>query len=156
MKAIPRSLSLSKGVGYSFQQPEEEVMPYVYFLQCANGNYYTGSTWNLEKRLWEHQSGLGANYTKKHLPVKLIYCEEFERVEDAYLREKQIQGWSRRKKEALMAGDMNKLLEYSRSAKTSAAFSPHSSRPSTSSGSEECGENALTLSVIGSMGKKSI
>ncbi len=88
-------------------------MPYLYILECADGSYYTGSTWNLEKRLWEHQNGLGANHTKKRLPITLLYCEEFERVEDAYLREKQIQGWGRRKKDALIAGDMDKLVEYS-------------------------------------------
>jgi len=84
-------------------------MPYLYILECADGSYYTGSTWNLEKRLWEHQNGLGANYTVKHGPVKLVYCEETERVEDAYRREKQIQGWSRKKKQALIAGETNAL-----------------------------------------------
>ena len=84
-------------------------MPYMYILKCADGSYYTGSTWNLEKRLAEHQSGQGAKHTRKHLPVELVYCEECDRVEDAYRREKQIQGWSRKKKEALMAGDMNAL-----------------------------------------------
>ncbi len=84
-------------------------MPYLYILECADGSYYTGSTWDLEKRLWEHQNGLGAKHTAKHLPVTLVYCEECERIEDAYTREKQIQGWSRKKKQALMAGDMNKL-----------------------------------------------
>lgn len=84
-------------------------MPYMYILKCADGSYYTGSTWNLEKRLAEHQSGQGANHTRKHLPVQLAYCEECDRIEDAYQREKQIQGWSRKKKEALMAGDTNAL-----------------------------------------------
>jgi putative endonuclease len=84
-------------------------MPYVYILECADGSYYTGSTWNLEKRLWEHQNGLGANYTAKHRPVKLIYCEETDRIEDAYHREKQIQGWNHRKKQALIAGETNIL-----------------------------------------------
>jgi putative endonuclease len=81
----------------------------MYILECADGSYYTGSTWNLEKRLWEHQSGLGANYTAKHLPVKLVYCEEGDSIEAAYRREKQIQGWSRKKKQALIAGDTNAL-----------------------------------------------
>ena len=84
-------------------------MPYMYILKCADNSYYTGSTWNLEKRLAEHQAGLGANHTRKRLPVELVYCEECERVEDAFAREKQVQGWSRKKKEALMAGDMNAL-----------------------------------------------
>ena len=84
-------------------------MPYMYILECADGSYYTGSTWNLEKRLWEHQNGQGANHTSKHLPVKLIYCEEGDSIEAAYRREKQIQGWSRKKKQALIAGDANAL-----------------------------------------------
>ena len=84
-------------------------MPYMYILECADGSYYTGSTWNLEKRLWEHHNAHGANYTAKRLPVKLIYCEECERIEDAFRREKQVQGWSRRKKQALIAGDTNAL-----------------------------------------------
>ena len=84
-------------------------MPYMYILECADGSYYTGSTWNLEKRLWEHQNGQGANHTAKHLPVKLAYCEEGDSIEAAYRREKQIQGWSRKKKQALMAGDSNQL-----------------------------------------------
>ena len=84
-------------------------MPYMYILKCADGSYYTGSTWNLERRLAEHQSGLGANHTAKRLPVELVYCEEYGRVEDAFCREKQVQGWSRKKKEALIAGDTNEL-----------------------------------------------
>jgi putative endonuclease len=81
----------------------------MYILECADGSYYTGSTWELEKRLWEHQNKLGANYTAKRLPVKLVYCEECDRVEDAFRREKQIQGWSRTKKQALIVGDTNQL-----------------------------------------------
>ncbi len=84
-------------------------MPYMYILECSDGSYYTGSTWDLDRRLWEHQNGLGANHTAKRLPVTLLYCEECERIEDAYTREKQIQGWSRKKKQALMAGDMNQI-----------------------------------------------
>ena len=64
----------------------------MYIIKCADGSCYTDSTWNLEKRLAEHQSGLGAKHTIKRLPVKLVYCEECERIEDAYHREKQVQG----------------------------------------------------------------
>src|SRR6266540_397320 len=85
------------------------IMPYMYILECADGSYYTGSTKDLERRLWEHRNGLGANHTAKRLPVKLVYCEECGRIDDAFYREKQVQGWSRKKKEALMAGDTNQL-----------------------------------------------
>jgi putative endonuclease len=88
---------------------QETKMPYMYILECADGSYYTGSTWDMEKRMWEHQNGQGANHTARHLPVKLVYVEEGDRIEDAYFREKQVQGWSRKKKQALIAGDSNAL-----------------------------------------------
>ena len=75
---------------------------YMYILECADGSYYTGSTTDLELRLQQHQSGEGANHTRKRLPVRLVYYEEFDRIDEAFYREKQVQGWSRRKKEALM------------------------------------------------------
>jgi len=75
---------------------------YMYILLCADNTYYTGSTINLEIRLMLHQLSRGAGYTKKRLPVKLIYFEEHKRIDLAFLREKQVQGWSRKKKEALM------------------------------------------------------
>jgi putative endonuclease len=84
-------------------------LPYVYILECADGTYYTGSTWNLERRLWEHENGVVEGYTARRLPVKLVYCEETPRIVDAYAREKQIQGWSRAKKRALIADESNPL-----------------------------------------------
>ena len=89
-------------------------MPHMYILECADGSYYTGSTGNLEVRLWEHQNGLGARHTAKRLPVKLVYCEFYARVEDAFHREKQVQGWSRLKKQALIEEHPEKLIEYAR------------------------------------------
>ena len=88
-------------------------MPYMYILLCNDDSYYTGSTLNLEKRLWEHQNGLGANYTKNRLPIKLIYSEEYERVDDAFTREKQVQGWGREKKGALIKEKFDILPELS-------------------------------------------
>ena len=75
---------------------------YMYILECADGSFYTGSTRNLERRLAQHQNGVGAKHTKKRLPVKLIYYEEFDRIDDAFYREKQIQNWGRKKKIALI------------------------------------------------------
>ncbi len=89
--------------------------PTMYILKCANDMFYTGSTKNLERRLKQHQSGQGANFTKKHLPVELVYFEIFTRIDWAFYREKQIQGWSHKKKEALIKGDFEKLKELSRS-----------------------------------------
>ncbi len=76
----------------------------MYILECCDGSYYTGSTTHLELRLQQHQNGEGANHTRKRLPVKLLYYEEYDRIDHAFYREKQIQGWSRKKKEALMNG----------------------------------------------------
>jgi putative endonuclease len=82
---------------------------FMYILLCSNGQYYTGSTNDLKKRLAQHQNGEGANFTKKHVPVKLVYMEEFQRIDYAFHREKQVQGWSRKKKEALINGNTNQL-----------------------------------------------
>jgi putative endonuclease len=84
-------------------------MAYLYILECSDGSFYVGSTQDLPRRFWEHQNGLGANYTKKRLPVKLVYAQEFERIDDAFEREKQVQGWSRKKKMALMNSDWDQL-----------------------------------------------
>jgi putative endonuclease len=78
-------------------------MPYVYILECSDGSYYTGSTKNLALRLKQHQNGTGANHTAKRLPVKLVYFEACDRIDVAFQREKQIQGWCRKKKQALIA-----------------------------------------------------
>ncbi len=87
---------------------------YTYILKCSDGSYYTGSTKDLERRLIEHQEGLGANYTKKRLPVELVFFEEYSRIDEAFYREKQIQGWSRAKKKALIANQLDKLKELSK------------------------------------------
>ena len=84
-------------------------MPYMYILECADGSFYTGSTKDLPRRLWQHQNGLGANHTTKRLPVKLVYAEHYDRVADAFDREKQVQGWSWAKKIALINSDWDRL-----------------------------------------------
>ena len=84
---------------------------YMYILLCADGSFYTGSTNNLHIRIAEHQAGEGANYTRKRLPVELVYYEEFDRVSDAFYREKQVQGWRREKKLALIEGRHEELKE---------------------------------------------
>jgi len=88
-------------------------MAYTYILKCADGSYYTGSTKNLEQRLWQHKTGQGANHTKLRLPVELMYSEYYERIDEAFAREKQIQRWSIKKKEALIEGNFEKLRSLS-------------------------------------------
>jgi putative endonuclease len=82
---------------------------FMYILLCGDGSYYTGSTKSLELRVAQHRSGEGANHTRKHQPVSLIYYEWYPRVDMAFYREKQVQGWSRKKKEALINGQLNDL-----------------------------------------------
>jgi putative endonuclease len=81
----------------------------MYILKCNDDSYYTGSTVDLLRRFKEHQAGEGANHTKKRLPVALIYFEEYTRIDKAFYREKQVQGWSRKKKEALIRGEPHLL-----------------------------------------------
>jgi putative endonuclease len=90
------------------------ISAWMYILECRDHSYYTGSTKNLELRVQEHQNGEGAIHTRKRLPVKLVYFEEFQRIDDAFYREKQVQGWSRKKKEALINGNSDKLRQLSR------------------------------------------
>jgi putative endonuclease len=112
---------------------------YMYILECADGSYYTGSTTDLERRLAQHQAGVGANHTKKRLPVKLVYYEEFARIDEAFNREKQIQGWSRKKKEALINGTPELLpklaLNYTQFPRESTVVSTSSTTASSTADS---------------------
>ena len=85
---------------------------FMYILECSDGSYYTGSTIDLARRIVQHQNGEGANHTKKRLPVTLVYYEEYQRIDDAFYREKQVQGWSRKKKEALIFGNPDLLPQF--------------------------------------------
>ncbi len=84
---------------------------YMYILLCKNDSYYTGSTVDLEKRYQEHLAGEGAGHTKKHPPVGVAYVEEYQRIDLAFQREKQVQRWSRKKKQALINGEFDNLPE---------------------------------------------
>ena len=75
---------------------------YVYMLRCGDGSLYTGWTNDLEKRLKEHQEGRGAKYTRAHLPVELIYQEEYNSKEEAMAREYAIKQLKRKEKLALL------------------------------------------------------
>ena len=84
-------------------------MPYLYMLKCADGSYYVGSTWDLERRFCQHSNGEGSVYMKTRRPVELVFAAEFYRIDEAFAREKQVQGWSRRKREALIESRSNEL-----------------------------------------------
>lgn len=81
----------------------------MYILKCSDNSYYVGSTKNLVLRLAQHQLGKGSRYTSGRLPVELVYGEEYDRIADAYAREKQVQNWSRTKREALINGNLEVL-----------------------------------------------
>ena len=87
---------------------------YVYILRCTDGSYSVGHTDDLERRLAAHQSGGIAGYTCHRRPVELVFHEELPSREDAFLRERQLKGWSRRKKEALIKGKWDGLRRLSR------------------------------------------
>ena len=84
-------------------------MCYVYILRCANRSFYVGSAQDLEARLKDHNDGRGAAYTFKHSPVSLVYSEALGSEPEAVTREPQLKRWNRAKKEALIAGDLEKL-----------------------------------------------
>ena len=84
-------------------------MAWVYILRCADDSYYVGSTTHLEFRLWQHQHGAGAEYTKRRLPVELVFSHETASPAEAFGLEKQLQGWRRAKREALIRGDFELL-----------------------------------------------
>ena len=83
----------------------------IYILLCADGSYYTGITRrSVEERVSEHEQGLDKDcYTFTRRPLKLIYSETYERIDEAIAAERRIKGWSRAKKEAYMRGDFERL-----------------------------------------------
>jgi len=90
----------------------DEPGAYVYMLRCADGSYYVGSArLGLERRLSEHNNGTYGGYTSKRLPVELVWSEHFLNITDATAVERQIKGWSRAKKEALIRGDYATIQE---------------------------------------------
>ena len=117
-------------------------MAWTYILRCRDGSFYTGSTnGDLEARIWEHNHDdvWAARFTSERRPLVLAYAEEFDTVDAAFYRDKQIQGWSRAKKIALIDGRGDKLPELSRSRMSGRASipTPHSGRrcaPSRASG----------------------
>ncbi len=86
---------------------------WVYILKCSDGSYYTGCTSNIQKRLLEHQSGIFRCYTSTRLPIELIFSQEFTDIDDAIRAERRIKGWTRKKKDALIAGKYDLLHELS-------------------------------------------
>lgn len=88
---------------------------HLYILKCSDGSYYVGTTRaTVERRVSEHNEGVHDGYTKARRPVSLAFSEYFEEIRDAIAMERQVKGWSRAKKEALIARDYDRLPELSR------------------------------------------
>jgi len=92
-----------------------------YILRCTNGSYYVGTSRSddLETRISQHNQGLFGGYTAKHRPVELVYSAHFERITDAIAYERQVKGWPRAKKEALISGDFDALQKLSKRHRSS-------------------------------------
>ena len=78
---------------------------YVYIVECLDGTYYTGCTWNIENRFEQHLSSLGSQYTGTKGVKDIVYYEEHDDLEGARMREKQIKNWSQKKKRKLISGE---------------------------------------------------
>jgi tRNA/rRNA methyltransferase len=83
-------------------------------LRCADGTYYSGHTDDLERRVAEHAAGATGGYVAKRLPVELVWCADFATRHEALASELQVKNWSRAKKEALIAGDWNKVSHFAK------------------------------------------
>ena len=104
-------------------------MPFwVYILHCADGSYYVGHTDNLEDRIHQHKFGAIVGYTRSRRPVHLAYSQEFQTRDEAFAVERQLKGWTREKKAALIRGDGEGLKRLARGRNRAVAH------PSTSSG----------------------
>jgi putative endonuclease len=103
---------------------------YLYILRCADNSYYVGTTRkSLDERIGEHNAGIYGGYTTTRRPVTVVFAQHFDTVTDAIAAERQIKGWSRAKKEALIGGDWNRLPELAKRRR------PHSSGRSSSADS---------------------
>ena len=82
---------------------------WTYILRCADGRYYTGHTDDLDRRIGEHQTGGFCDFTSRRLPVTLAWAQDFPSRIEALEAERRVKGWSRAKKEALIAGDWERV-----------------------------------------------
>jgi len=85
------------------------VARFVYILRCADGALYVGETGNIDERLATHNDGRGSSYTAHRRPVTLAYVEAYATRDAALARERQLKGWTREKKEALIVGDRHRV-----------------------------------------------
>ena len=118
---------------------------YAYMLRCSDGSYYFGHTDDLNARIATHQAGLLPGYTQRRRPVQLAWHQEFAARDQAFAAERQIKGWSRAKKEALIRGDWDAIQLLSRKLFLRSSFD---TPPSAATQDERCrdGSDPLILS----------
>ena len=89
---------------------------YVYMLRCSDNSYYVGSATgdDLANRINQHNLGSFKGYTFSRRPVTLVWSEHFEVITDGISIERQIKGWSRAKKDALIRSDWSAIHELAR------------------------------------------
>ncbi len=113
---------------------------WTYILRCSDGGYYVGHTDALEQRIGQHQTGQIPGYTHKRRPVILVWTQDFPTRIEALEAERRIKGWTRAKKEALIAGDWERLSLLARNRQDQAS-------PSTGSGRTGWEDSSRTPSV---------
>ncbi len=101
---------------------------WTYMLHCADRTFYVGHTEDLDARVGAHCSGIIAGYTATRLPVKLVWAEEFPSRYEALQAERQIKGWGRAKKLALIRGDWLRISDLARNSKDKERASTSSAR----------------------------
>lgn len=84
-------------------------MYHVYLLKCADNSFHVGTTYDLRTAVAQHEAGLGARYTARRLPVKLVYIENFTEPREALVRERELRDLSKREFEAILTSDSNRL-----------------------------------------------
>src|SRR5688500_9367718 len=118
---------------------------FAYLLRCSDGSYYAGHTDDIDLRIAQHQTGALGGYTARRRPVELVWCDRFPTRDDAFAVERKLKGWSRAKKEALIAGDWERIRELARNRQGNAA--EVRGGPSTSSGRAGLGKGPAGKSV---------
>ena len=92
-------------------------MAFCYILRCVDGSYYVGSTHDVAARVTKHTDGSASQYTAARRPVSLVFSEAFASIDEARAREQQIKGWTRAKKDALIAAERRGLKRLSRASR---------------------------------------
>jgi len=100
---------------------------FVYIVECSDGLYYTGVTNDLDRRIQEHNEGADLeSFTYKRRPVLLKYWLRFSDINQAIAWEKQLKGWSRKKKEALFRDDWEEIKRLAKNKKNESSETPSS------------------------------